>query len=109
VEGFESNVINGGMDVFMNGGAAMILTESNEKLIMEKGEDPVALMKKFREAGYRAKNWMGAYMSKEEMETTATAGGFGSMHDLTLCAQPCSENKARLILSHLLRIQICCT
>lgn len=68
-EGYEGNILKGGEKVLLHGGVDALLTEFVPDWVTQKGGDPVELMTKITEAGYRAKkngdDW--GYMSKRDM------------------------------------------
>jgi FkbM family methyltransferase len=81
-EGYEGNVLEGGTNVFLKGGADAIVTEFVGDWIIDKGGDPVEFMKKMGSAGYRVKEG-GRYMTAEEMVEKATRKSFRA-NDLTI-------------------------
>ena len=54
-EGYESNVLEGGSNLFLRSGARVILTEFAKEWMIEKDGDPVKFMKDVSDAGYRLK------------------------------------------------------
>jgi hypothetical protein len=63
-EGFEGNVLEGGMNVLLDGGILNILSEYQPTWIKEKGSgnggDPDLYLRRFKDAGYRVEKMGGA-------------------------------------------------
>ena len=87
VEGFEGNVLGGGENLFFNSNVSVVFTEFVESMIIGKGGNPVQMMRRYAEGGYRVlkEGEKAGYMTAEEMIETATKEEFAdSYHDLIL-------------------------
>ena len=85
-EGYEGNIVEGGMQLLLHGKVDAILTEFVEDWIVSKGGDPEDCMRKLGGAGYRVMKQTSLhsrnYWAEEEMIERAKNRGFHG--DLTL-------------------------
>jgi FkbM family methyltransferase len=80
VEGFEGNVLEGGIKVLLESDVQVIQTEFEPNWVKEKGGDPVQFMKRMMDAGYRIKKKEWGYMKKDEMMNMTNYGlNFGDL------------------------------
>lgn len=74
VEGFEGNVLEGGIKVLLESNVNVIQTEFVPNWVIEKGGDPIEFMSRMAEAGYRMKKKGWGYMKKSEMMNMTNFG-----------------------------------
>jgi FkbM family methyltransferase len=84
-EGYEANVVEGGTNVLLHGGAQAIVTEFKEEWIRGKGGDPEKMMKSLLDAGYKVMNTgMTKPLDNDWVMNEVRKGGLGKLSDLTL-------------------------